>query len=69
MKKQKFEGWVVVSNDGDLQFTETEPLLFSTKKRAMEWIDSPKWLPEQDLDRVERVTITVQPIKRKKRIK
>jgi hypothetical protein len=65
MKKQTFEGWVVVSNDGDLQFTETEPFIFSTKKRAMECIDSP-W---QGLDKVERVTITVKPIKRKKRVK
>jgi hypothetical protein len=65
MKKQKFEGWVVVSNDGDLQFTETEPFIFLTKKRAMELVDSP-WL---HLDKVERVTITVKPIKRKKRVK
>lgn len=60
MKKQTFKAWALVSKRGNrLQSTETEPLLFLTRRSAT---DCPPSCDEY----IQRVTVTVKPIKPKR---
>ncbi len=66
MKKQTFKAWGLFSKCGDLQSTETEPLLFLTRRSAKEWLPDSRWLPLEDAEVIQRVTVTVEPIKPKR---
>ena len=69
MKTRKFKAWGLFSKRGDLQSTETEPLLFLTRRSAEEWLPDSRWLSLEDAEVIQRVTVTVEPIKKPKRAK
>jgi hypothetical protein len=67
VKKQTFKAWGLFSKRGKLQSTETEPLLFLTRRSAKEWLPDSRWLPLEDAEVIQRVTVTIEPIKKPKR--
>jgi hypothetical protein len=67
VKKQTFKAWGLFSKRGNLQATETEPLLFLTRRSAREWFPDSRWFPLEDAVFIQRVTVTVEPIKKPKR--
>jgi hypothetical protein len=66
VKKQTFKAWGLFSKRGNLQSTETEPLLFLTRRSAKEWLPDSRRLPLEDAEVIQRVTVTVEPIKPKR---
>jgi hypothetical protein len=40
--------------------------LFLTRRSAKEWLPDSRWLPLEDAEVIQRVTVTVEPIKPKR---
>jgi hypothetical protein len=60
VKKQTLNMWAVVNlKTGETYMDETEPLLFLTRRSAMNCLLDRWWLPDAEV--IQRVTVTIEP--------